>query len=722
MDHKSAAPDVQALLTRAAQTHNSGQLAEAETLYRQVLARQPASVLAHNNLGSILQQQGKLDAALQAYRQAVRLQPNFALGHYNVGSVLHQQGDISTAIESYNEALQHKPDLARAHYGLGKIRRQQGQFEAALESYQQAVQHRPDFSLAQCELGDFLQQLGHFEQAIAAYQQALHYQPHYPLAQHNLGNALQRQGRLREAIECYRRAIQDQPNYLSAYVNWGNALHQLGDVAAATPQFEAALRLQPDFAPAQIGLCMSQLPLLYANPEDIQNKRQAYTTHLTQLAQTYASASLERRQAVAEAVGSLQPFYLAYQGLNDRALQKTYGAMLCQLMAAHYPQWTRPASPLKPQAGEKLRVGFVSGFFSNHSNWKIPIKGWVENLDRDQFELYGYHTRPFQDRYTHEARAAFAQFVQAPLSFDQWCQTITQHKLHVLIFPEFGMDPLTVQIGSLRLAPVQVSSWGHPDTSGMPTIDYFLSSDLMEPDDAQEYYTETLVRLPNLSIHYTPLDVQPKAMTKSDIGIPDDAVMFWCCQSLFKYLPQYDDLFPRIAQAVDQCRFVFIEQQTEVVTQMFRQRLHTTFAQYGLEADQYCQFVKRLDSESFAGVTALADVFLDSVGWSGCNSSLEAIAQNMPILTLPSKTMRSRHTRAMLHVMGMDDMIAANEDEFVSLAIRLGQDGAYRQSVSERVAQNKSKLSGDLAPVRALEKFLQHVVNKPGEEFPGFVD
>ena len=155
---------------------------------------------------------------------------------------------------------------------------------------------------------------------------------------------------------------------------------------------------------------------------------------------------------------------------------------------------------------------------------------------------------------------------------------------------------------------------------------------------------------------------------------------------------------------------------------MFRQRLRTAFAQYGLEADAYCQFVKRLDSASFADVTTLADVFLDSVGWSGCNSSLEAIAQNIPILTLPGNTMRSRHTRAMLHMMGMDDMIAANVEEFVSLAIRLGQDAAYRQSVSERVAQNKTKLYGDLTPVRALEQFLLHVVQNPGEAWPGFVD
>ena len=118
---------------------------------------------------------------------------------------------------------------------------------------------------------------------------------------------------------------------------------------------------------------------------------------------------------------------------------------------------------------------------------------------------------------------------------------------------------MTIKLGSLRLAPVQMTSWGHPNTSGLPTIDYYLSSDLMESENAEEYYSEKLVRLPNLGICHQPLPIRPKPVSKTDLGIKDSEIMFWCCQSLFKYLPQHDDVFPRIARNLDRAKFVFYQ-------------------------------------------------------------------------------------------------------------------------------------------------------------------
>ena len=120
------------------------------------------------------------------------------------------------------------------------------------------------------------------------------------------------------------------------------------------------------------------------------------------------------------------------------------------------------------------------------------------------------------------------------------------------------MDDMPIKLASLRLAPVQATSWGHPTTSGLPSIDYFLSSELMEPPNADEHYTEHLIRLPNLSIYYTPPATPHFNLTRTDIGVRPNEVMYWCCQNLIKYLPQYDDIFPQIAEQVGDCRFVFI--------------------------------------------------------------------------------------------------------------------------------------------------------------------
>src|SRR5450755_3965716 len=118
---------------------------------------------------------------------------------------------------------------------------------------------------------------------------------------------------------------------------------------------------------------------------------------------------------------------------------------------------------------------------------------------------------------------------------------------HVLIYPEIGMDKVSAQLAAQRLAAVQCASWGHPVTSGFPTIDYFISSDLMEPADAADHYCERLVRLPNLSIHYEPSDIAPDGIDRMQLGLRAGAVGFWCGQSLPKYMPQFDEVFARIA-------------------------------------------------------------------------------------------------------------------------------------------------------------------------------
>jgi predicted O-linked N-acetylglucosamine transferase (SPINDLY family) len=458
---------------------------------------------------------------------------------------------------------------------------------------------------------------------------------------------------------------------------------------------------------------MSQLPIIYLSSEEIKLRRQNYQQHLQRLASYYATAPQPERAGAADAVGSQKPFFLPYQGLNDRDLQETYGRFICQLMSSRYPQWSRELELPQLAGGEKMRIGFVSGFFYNHSNWKIPIRGWIENLDKNQFELFGYYTDSKHDRFTSRAEKSFVKFIQGPLPVEKWCEAIAQDKLHVLIFPEFGMDSMTVQLGCLRLAPIQMTSWGHPDTSGMPTIDYYLSSDLMEPENAQEHYSEKLVKLPNLSIHYTPLEVQPKTISKKEIGLTNNEIMFWCCQSLYKYLPQDDDLFPRIAKAVANCKFVFIEyMKGEKVTEIFRQRLSHAFAEFELNYQDYCIFLPFLDGSTFAGTAAIADVFLDSIGWSGCNSTLESLTSNLPIVTCPGEFMRGRHSCAILKMMGVEETIAASKDEYVKIAIRLGQDFQYRQHISQLVAQNKHKLYGDLETVKALEDFLLNLVSK----------
>jgi predicted O-linked N-acetylglucosamine transferase (SPINDLY family) len=137
-----------------------------------------------------------------------------------------------------------------------------------------------------------------------------------------------------------------------------------------------------------------------------------------------------------------------------------------------------------------------------HSVWMALIKGWIENLDLERFELVVFSLAGSGDGVTAFARARSDTFVSGPKSLHQWVESILKQNPAILIYPAVGLDEVTTQLASLRLAPVQMNAWGHPDTSGLPTIDYYLSADCFEPENAQENYSETLVRLPNLGNPY----------------------------------------------------------------------------------------------------------------------------------------------------------------------------------------------------------------------------
>jgi protein O-GlcNAc transferase len=261
---------------------------------------------------------------------------------------------------------------------------------------------------------------------------------------------------------------------------------------------------------------------------------------------------------------------------------------------------------------------------------------------------------------------------------------------------------------------VQCVSWGHPVTSGFPTIDYFISTELMEPSGAEAHYTEKLVRLPNLSIHYEPVDAPLLQIARAELGLRENSIAYWCAQSLPKYLPQFDEAFARIGANVPDCQFVFIEfGGGRGVTELFKARLDRSFGLAGLTADEHCVFLPRLAPERFAAAIGQCDIVLDSIGWSGCNSILESLVHDLPVVTLPGDLMRSRHAAAILEIIDVRQTMAHSVDEYVAIASALGRDRVKRSEISSQIAANKHRVYRDLDCIMGLELFLERAVRGP---------
>jgi protein O-GlcNAc transferase len=179
-----------------------------------------------------------------------------------------------------------------------------------------------------------------------------------------------------------------------------------------------------------------------------------------------------------------------------------------------------------------------------------------------------------------------------------------------------------------------------------------------------------------------------------------DAVVYWCAQSLSKYLPQFDHVFARIAAELPNSQFVFIEfGGGRDVTELFRARLERTFAAIGLKAEDHCVFLPRLAPDRFVAAVGQCDVLLDSIGWSGCwsgcNSILESLAHNLPVVAFEGESMRGRHAAAMLRMMQIRGTTARTTEEYVSIACALGRDESLRREVSARMAESKHRVYRD---------------------------
>jgi predicted O-linked N-acetylglucosamine transferase (SPINDLY family) len=728
--------ELEPILEAALASHGRGETDGAAQLYEQALLVQSDHPLALHNLGVLRAAQGRALEAIDLIRRASEADPASAAAHANLGSLLLAQGMAEEAEPCFLRALLCDPGNTGAVCGLAELQVQQGRGEEAEGSYRRALEIDAACTQALTSLGIMLIRRGEVREAGDLFCQALALQPNSAPANYNVANALKASGRFEEASIFYRQALQLDPAFADAWTNLGNLLRVLeqddqalechkiardlrpadprarlnlgqllkdrGEEAAARAELDAAVMLDPSDVSARFSRCMAELQLSYSTTEQMLASRAGYAQRLEALIADYEQA--QRTEAYAAAIGSSQPFYLAYQGLNDRELQARYGGLISRVMADHRPG---PAALPLPAAGERIRIGIVSGFFRAHSNWKIPIRGWLSAIDRSRFEVIGYYTGATRDECTEEAERLCDRFVTSHATADAWREAILADGPHVLIYPEIGMDPMAVRLAAQRLAEVQCASWGHPETTGLPTIDAFLSSALMEPEGAEDAYSERLVRLPGLGVVVEPTLEEPESVSRAELGLKDDAVVFWCAQSLPKYLPEYDQIYPRIAEAAPKAQFVFIglPHRCEAETR-FIERLQRAFAERGLNAADHVVMSPRMSKARFLGAMAQADVLLDSPGWSGCNSTLESLGAALPMVAMEAPMMRGRHTAAMLKLMGLERLIARDMDGYVATALGLAADPALRERVSAQIATRKAVLYGDDSCVRALEAFL----------------
>ena len=694
-------------LNLALQHHQAGRLPEAESLCRQILQAQPThpdalqllGVIAHQvgrndmaidllgraiaanptaaeayyNLGLMLQKEGRPEEAQAQYREALRLKPGYADAWNNLGNILREQGRLDEAVGHYRQALAFNPAYAEAYNNLGIVLQDQGRLDEAVAAIRQALALKPAFAEAHSNLGNALKEHGRLQEAVAAYRQALAHQPTYAQAYNNLGVVFYNQGQLKEAIGHYRQALALDPACAEIYDNLGTALGGQGRLEEAEAVYRQALTLRPNDG-TRIKLA-TLLPMILGSKQEVRSVRKKFDEQITALLNDDLAVQNPVRDV------SQTNFYLAYQGCNDRDLQVKVARLYERACPSLLYRAPHCSSSARFRKDGKIRIGFISKFLRNHSIGKTT-RGLLANLSRDTFNVCAIFVPPVaNDKTADFIKEKADKTVVLPGSLSAARERIAAEELDILFYQDIGMDAFTYFLAFSRLAPVQCSSFGHPVTSGIRNIDYFISTENWEPENGDEHYSERLIRLKSPIAYYYKPAVPHPLKSRNQFGLADAEHIYICPQTLFKFHPDFDGILDGILRADPLARLVLVNGAEAHWTELLVQRFRHTMPQVAHRVT----VLPPQPGSDFINLIAVSDVMLDTIHFCGFNTSLEAFAVGTPVVTWPGEFQRGRHTLAFYKDMGFLDCVADSPARYVELAVRLGTEPTFRDAIKQKI-------------------------------------
>lgn len=738
--HQAAREQSQLICENGLRLLQQGNLEEADKLFLEAHSLDTENIDALNLLGIRSYQKHELQKALDYLNTANHLTPNSAQTLSNLGLVHYALNDFQSALECFDLAIASNPNIPEAHNNRGNTLKGLSRNEEAIGAYQAALTLRPNYGEAICNQGVILLEDGNPEKAIALFRRAIEANPNLATAFNNLGNALTQLELYQEAFQCFERALQINNGYLDAYLNFGNSLKKAKQISSAIDCYQHALKINPEHAKtfyllgeiyydigasdlaktyyakslelnplnieAQYALAISQIPKVYKSEQELVDSRKSFFSQLEHLkACNYLSNTI----AEVKNTFGRHPFYLAYQDENNEPFLSQYG-MLCLDQAKLIQEQIKEIRQ-NPKPSTKVRIGIVSSFFCNHPVWYAITKGWINHLNTKKFEIHLFNTGCLEDAETAVAKTKSDHYLNCTNSIKRAAEIIVNQNVDVLLYPEIGMDTTSKALACLRLAPVQAASWGHPETTGLPTIDFYLSAQLLEPNNADNFYSEKLIQLPNLGTYFENEPVQSIAPNLEALGIDASLPIMLCAGSPSKYTPNNDVIFVEIAKRLGQCQFIFFNFD-ENLSSILRDRLQLVFAKARLDAKQSLRFIPFLKKEEFYGLMQKADLYLDTIGFSGFNTAMQALTCDLPVITIEGARMRGRLASGILSQIGLQDLICHTSSAYIDLAVKLIQNPAQLSSYRDKISHSKALLFNDLAPIMSLEIFLIQQIQK----------
>lgn len=593
--------------------------ANAIPCFRKALSIQPGYAEAYSGMGLALRGNKQLEEAVGSCRHAIAIKPDFAEAHYNLGLALKNQGLLDDAIRSYRKALVLNPAFAEAYNDLGLALKEQGKLEEAAESCRHALTLKPGHAEAYRNLGLIFQEQGKLDLAVEYYLKAISIEPNSALAHNNLACTFQKQGKLDAAIERYRQALSLEPDSVEIHNNLGSALQLQGNLDEAIEYFHKALVLEPDCIEARGNLLFV--------------------------------LSYHAGHGAAE--------YLAEALLYG----KTLGAS-----ARPYAAWkTGQDSPdVQP-----LRVGLVSGDLRNHPAGFF-LESILQHLDPARVELLAYPTQSVEDDLTARIKPRFAAWHSlVGLNDEAAAKRIHEDGVHVLIDLAGHTAHNRLPVFAWKPAPVQVTWLGYFASTGVAEIDYLLADPVSVPAAEQARFTEKIWYLPDTRLCFTPPAENAGLAVNALPALRNGTLTFGCFQNLTKINEAVLAAWGRIFQALPNARLRL--QSKQLNSHTMRDAILQRLDRVGIAASRVTVHGQS-PREAYLAAHAEVDIILDTFPYPGGTTTCEALWMGVPTLTLAGDSLIERQGASMLSCAGLQDWVARDTDDYVSLALRHAAD------------------------------------------------
>ncbi|MGN7611334.1 tetratricopeptide repeat protein [Magnetococcales bacterium HHB-1] len=671
---------------------------EALSILQYCREQTPDNVLVLHALSQVYYALNDYDTALNMATQAVLQAPSFPEAWSAQGHAYYALNHLAEARRCYEQALEINPSLLDAMASLTAILWETHAFDEGLLYCDRALQMVPGSVVFMKYKGLILQAKGELKTAEEVFRRALRYRPEWIEVKAHLITTRYQQALTRKADRNFDDLIQHLPSFQDLYM-----IHDIQKIASRTSQLEAMILVDDEDQShqgkyEQIKQLLT-LPILVSSSEEIEQLRQQLHHQLDRL---LTDTSL--RVACDDLFGQTTAA-LAYYGENELHLQKK----IAQLHQQICPEllWTASHCQEKVAAKEQLKIGICSARFYASSVGRL-YTGLLEHLPKASFEVILFSLPGKVDSYLQQQIDSVAdRVIRLPKQLEMVRERIARERLDILFYPDIGVDALGYYLAFARLAPVQCTSFAHPLTSGLDTIDHFISSKWLEPDHAERFYHEKLTLLPTPPATYTRPRVPFKAnrmMFDQLKTLSASAHIYFCPQDIFKLHPQFDAVFREILYRDPEGYLLFRIAEKPRWQRFIQHRL----AQNDPSLMDRIVFISAGSEEQFKTLVMVSDVVLDAHPVSGNHRSLDTLACGVPLVTLPGENMASRITQMLCRIIEVPECIAEDAEDYVERALRLTHDYGWRKRVSEKIIANCDKLCQPKRAAQAFGLFFQH--------------